>query len=160
MYGRKTKNIFSNHKFVKWRNPSPPPHNRQWWVSQRKGWKHLERDDICNVSPKTLYYTTRKHSSRMHTARLSMVRASNTRNEYQLREGGLKWTNLNRSPVMTTGGGAGLEPGASYVWCLGDGTLYTDVQCIMGNGYMWIPPVSRQTDMSENITSRNFVDGR
>ena len=36
---------------------------------------------------------------------------------------------------------------------LAGGALYSEVQCIMGNGHMWNPPlVNRQRDTTENIT--------
>ena len=40
--------------------------------------------------------------------------------------------------------------------------LYGEVQCIMGDGHMGPlpPPPREQTDVTENITFRNFVGGR
>ena len=50
--------------------------------------------------------------------------------------------------------------------CLGGGVpisggLYSEVQCIMGNGYMGTPPVDRMTDKirMKTLPSHNFVGG-
>ena len=47
----------------------------------------------------------------------------------------------------------GAGPGGSMSDAGGRGGLYSEVQCIMGNGRMGspLPPVNRLTDTSENI---------
>ena len=42
------------------------------------------------------------------------------------------------------------------------GGLYSEVQCIMGNGYMGTPPMDRMTNKTrvKTLPSRNFGGGR
>ena len=44
-------------------------------------------------------------------------------------------------------------PGGTQAPCPGEGGLYSEVQCIMGNGHMGSP--CGQTDARENITFHN-----
>ena len=66
------------------------------------------------------------------------------------------WTGLQYWPPGVTNRGLGLELGlgVSHVPCLMvrgvRGSLFTEVQCITGNGHMGTP--REQTDTSENIT--------
>ena len=105
---------------------------------------------------------TRKHSCKMPTAHLATVWASATRIQYcwgwEWDRWVLKLTSLNRPSVMATrchyhgvvlGIGLGGVP-CQMFWYLGEGVLYSEVQCIMDNGHMGSP--CEQTDTSGNIT--------
>ena len=79
----------------------------------------------------------RKHSSRMYNTHLRLPPDVNTSG------GGLKWTSLNRSLVMTTRchwQGDGVVGGP-----MSGRELYSEVQCIIGNGHMG-PPIHRLTN--------------
>ena len=89
-------------------------------------------------------------------------------------QGVLKWTSLSRSPVLATrchqqgvpvhwGPMSGVEGfgvgGGSVQWCPlsgGEGTMYNEVQCIMGNCHMTLLCSHGQTDTTENITFPHF----
>ena len=60
---------------------------------------------------------------------------------------------LAGGPGLMSRWGPGLEvPGMTPGGAGAGGALYSDAQCIMGNGHMKAPPVNIKTDTSENIT--------
>ena len=64
------------------------------------GWSLSWKDKVfCTFNVVCAQKDTRKHSSRMRTTRMTTVCASGTRCQYWW-GWALKWTSLNRSPVM------------------------------------------------------------
>ena len=98
--------------------------------------------------------TTRSHSSRMHTASLPTIHVLvSTTCQYW-------WgAEMNKFEEVSSDGHkmplAGAWGRGPHVPCLeedGWGELYSEVQCIMVNGHMGIPPPNRMTDRQFMIT--------
>ena len=109
----------------------------------------------------------RKHSSRMPTARLRRPYLLQQQLDVSIDSVGiLMWTSLKRSSVMTTrchwqgGGPCTMRSHVQKGPGPGPGGLYSEVQCIMGNGHMGPSTlVSRQTRL-KTLPCHNFVGRR
>ena len=98
---------------------------------------------------------TRKHSSRIHTTPLQTVCASVVTTRCSWRGG----PQMNKFEQVSSDGhqmsqAGGRVWGGGNVWYPGWTDLYSEVQCIMGNGHIWgAPPLTEwRTDTTENIT--------
>ena len=128
---------------------------------------------LCtSMNTSTQFYSTyftglkRKHSNRMRAARLPIVRASvATRYQYQKSSSeqvctGLQWW----APDVTSRRGQGTwcsDVLRGHVWCWGTGGLYSEVQCIMGNGHMGIiiPLWTDRHDWNHYFLSTSLAGG-
>ena len=144
--------------------------------SHTKQWRWETNTSVSVSGSVQFCTKTGKHSSRMRTARLPTVHASVSPPDVSTSGGGvLKWTSLNRSlvelttlmpvagwwtsegvggvsmsdvrrrgqggPMSEVGGGGGGCPMADVC-----GSMYSEVQCIMGNGHIGSSPPPQWTD--------------
>ena len=128
----------------------------------------------------------RKHSSRMHAARLETLCASvSVATSRCPSQGGPQMNKLEKVSsdchLMALAGGGARSRGVTGLMSRGDvgegrsnvqrgggrgrtgGGLYSEVQCILGNGHIGIPCGQTQTQTHTHVKilpSHNFVGGR
>ena len=111
-------------------------------------------------------FQTRKHSSRMYTAHLCQLWCFNSHHGMSLQGGGhqiskFKKVSNDDHQMSLADGGQGLGVPCLMSWGgLGLRALYSQVQCIMGNGHMGTPckQADRQTWL-KTLPSHNFIGG-